>query len=339
MYGKGEKGSSRQALSSIDHPLLTKEEESELTGLMEAGGEKGRQARDKLIVHNQRLVMNIAKFYVGRGIPLEDLFQIGNIGLIQGIDKFSTHFHTRVTTYVTWWIKQAIRRALSQQTRTIRIPNGAYFTLGKLTGLVRQYESVHGRPPSFADILSMCKSKKLGTSRMIKTLIPFLVVNLRSLDEDRKGLSKSVSFGSGIADTASLDPLLVMKAREFADDLAARFRLVAATVMVMPNIKETHRTVFFMYHQLYGHESDSTLKECGESTKLTRERVRQINANLWRRLARLKIGIDQDTIFEQMEQLEDVCGTIRYPVPNLIPTFEDIQAAAKAFGGISQLPP
>ncbi|MBR3231478.1 MAG: sigma-70 family RNA polymerase sigma factor, partial [Lachnospiraceae bacterium] len=133
-------------------PLLTAEEEIELSKQMEEGGEVGKQAQKRLAEANLRLVVSIAKRYVGRGMLFLDLIQEGNLGLIKAVEKYDYRKGFKFSTYATWWIRQAITRAIADQARTIRIPVHMVETINKLIRVSRQLLQELGREPTPEEI-------------------------------------------------------------------------------------------------------------------------------------------------------------------------------------------
>ncbi|MGX8704827.1 MAG: sigma-70 family RNA polymerase sigma factor, partial [bacterium] len=138
-------------------PLLTAEEEKELSKAMEKGGEEGKAARERLINANLRLTVSIAKRYVGRGMLFLDLIQEGNLGLIKAVEKYDYSKGFKFSTYATWWIRQAITRAIADQARTIRIPVHMVETINKLIRVSRQLLQELGREPTPDEIAAEMK--------------------------------------------------------------------------------------------------------------------------------------------------------------------------------------
>ena len=149
-------------------PLLTKKDEIELAAKIKAGDE---EARDKMIRSNLRLVVKIAHDYSNLGLPLLDLISEGNIGLMKAVDKFEYRRGYKFSTYATWWIRQAITRAIADQARTIRIPVHMVETINKLIRVSRQLLQEFGRDPTPEEIAKEMGMSKQAISDRIKKLI------------------------------------------------------------------------------------------------------------------------------------------------------------------------
>ena len=151
-YGNHDLDLTRLYLEEIKHKTLTPEEEIELFKRKEAGDPN---ATEELIKHNLRLVVSIAKYYANFSVPLMDLIQEGNLGLMTAIEKYDYRKGYKLSTYATWWIRQSITRALADKGRTIRIPVHYYEMLIKLKKATNRFETEFGRKPTTEDLSNM----------------------------------------------------------------------------------------------------------------------------------------------------------------------------------------
>ena len=245
-------------------PLLTAEEEKELAMKMEAGD---MEAKKRLAEANLRLVVSIAKKYVGRGMQFLDLIQEGNIGLMKAVDKFEYRRGYKFSTYATWWIRQAITRSIADQARTIRIPVHMIETINKLVRTSRQMLSEMGREPvpeELAARLSMPLEKVRKVMKIAKEPVSL---------EAPVGDEEDSSLGDFIADDNALQPL----------DSAIHSNLKETCTRILSSLTPREERVLRMRFGI-GMNTDHTLEEVGQQFNVTRERIRQIEAKALRKL-------------------------------------------------------
>ena len=248
-------------------PLLTAEEEIELSKQMELGGEEGKRAQQRLAEANLRLVVSIAKRYVGRGMLFLDLIQEGNLGLIKAVEKYDYRKGFKFSTYATWWIRQAITRAIADQARTIRIPVHMVETINKLIRVSRQLLQELGREPTPEEI---AKEMNMSVDRVREILkISQEPVSL----ETPIGEEEDSHLGDFIQDDNVPVP---------AD--AAAFTLLKEQLdEVLGTLTEREQKVLRLRFGLDDGRA-RTLEEVGKEFNVTRERIRQIEAKALRKL-------------------------------------------------------
>ena len=245
-------------------PLLTAEEEKELAMKMEAGDQ---EAKKRLAEANLRLVVSIAKRYVGRGMLFLDLIQEGNLGLIKAVEKFDYRKGYKFSTYATWWIRQAITRAIADQARTIRIPVHMVETINKLIRVQRQLLQELGREPYPEEI-----AEKMG-------LPVERVREIQKISQEPVSLETPI----GEEEDSHLGDFIQDDNVPVPAEAAAFTLLKEQLVEVLGTLTEREQKVLCLRFGLEDGRA-RTLEEVGKEFDVTRERIRQIEAKALRKL-------------------------------------------------------
>ncbi len=263
---------------ACEEPLLTVAEEGELAVLIQQGDEA---ARERMIKANLRLVVKIAREYENLGLPLLDLINEGNIGLMRAVDKFDPTKGAKLSTYGSWWIKQQMRRAITNQAKTIRLPTHAVEKVWQLRKIIARYQETEGRDPSTEELADETGYNRKKIAAMLETSVRPTSLDARIGDESSSERSEL------IADANAENPLTVLATK---NSVGVIRKLLA---------KLPTRELTILQRRFGLDDGDElTLSEIGAEMGVTRERIRQLQNTALARLRGLMADLDNEPVTE-----------------------------------------
>lgn len=251
-------------------PLLTAEQELQLAEGAAAGS---NECKRRLVQANLRLVVSVAKKFVGRGLSLPDMIQEGNLGLIRAVEKFDYRKGYRFSTYATWWIKQAISRAIADQSRTIRVPVHVAETMGRVGRVYGCLTQSLGRDPTLEEVATAAELPVERVRQVLATIPDALSLDAPMGDSEDSHLSETIRDSSGEDQEAWIEQAHLQEGLSTA----------------MSSLEPRERDVLVMRYGLFGGQAH-TLEEVATHFQVTRERIRQIEQKGLKKLKRPELA-------------------------------------------------
>jgi RNA polymerase primary sigma factor len=245
-------------------PLLTPEQEVKLARQIRRGDQR---ARTEMVSANLRLVVKIARDYVNVGLPLLDLISEGNIGLMKAVERFDPRKGSKLSTYASWWIRQSIKRALANQTKTIRLPIHLVEKIGKIRRVSSQMTEELGREPTDEEL-----ADEIGLSTSKITALKSAALRPASLDEPIQD-GESFQYSDIVSDEESDNPFETLRDKDLLEEIDE----------VLETLDHRERVIINMRFGLGG-QDPKTLEEIGVNLGVTRERIRQLQNGALTRL-------------------------------------------------------
>ncbi|HJV64943.1 MAG TPA: sigma-70 family RNA polymerase sigma factor [Geomonas sp.] len=246
--------------------LLTAEEEKELAARIDLGD---KAARDRMIVSNLRLVVNIAKRYLHRGLPFLDLIEEGNMGLIKAVDRFKISKECRFSTYATWWIRQCIERAIVNQSRTIRLPVHVCDDINKMMRVTRDFVQKMNREPSTKEVADVLEVNAAYIRRL-------MVLQKKTFSMEQPIGEHNFLLIDTIEDTSTISPSLLLE----------NLNKLEMISQWLETLSEGEKKILTLRFGL-DDEDPQTLETIGKSFGVTRERIRQIETKSLNKLKKI----------------------------------------------------
>jgi RNA polymerase primary sigma factor len=261
---EGEAGFQYYLRQIIQIPLLTPEQEIKLAHQIRRGDQR---ARTEMLSANLRLVVKIARDYVNLGLPLLDLISEGNIGLMKAVERFDPTKGSKLSTYASWWIRQSIKRALANQTKTIRLPIHLVEKIGKIRRVSSQMMEELGREPTDEEL-----AEEIGLPLSKISALKCPALRPASLDEPIQD-GESFRYGDIVSDEESENPFETLRDKDLFEEIEGMLEV----------LDHRERIIINMRFGLDG-QDPKTLEEIGEDLGVTRERIRQLQNNALARL-------------------------------------------------------